>query len=596
MRYFPSLIIGGVIAGAFALVSDRAYAQDGKGGSREIELDGTTQPAAPPPTPSKQPKATQAQTSTASIVEADRLFEAHKWAEAAVLLHRISQSPGLPRERDLAQFHLAIALVHLKLHQAAYSIFASIADMPLHLKHRETLVWVERIATALPDAADVVETIGKYDEAAVSDLLSRPQDRDAAAHLFYLLGRYKYRNRQYEEAIRLLGKVPSTSAYYTKAQHIIGVTHVQLRQPVPAVRSFGRILHHIDDGPTSALDGDQSRMRDLAFLSSARTYYSAAVHVEPDGSTAVDDVKLGVAVKYWDRVDTGGELGLDALFEQSWAFTLLGDYTRALGNIHTLDAPFFPRSYYPEAELLKAGIYLATCHDADAETLVARFKQKYEPIRVELAKLVTRLDGEGSAFAADAAYAILKDVRDGRSTLPLPVKAVAEMALTDRELLRHVHYVQLIDDEQKRLARLSSSGALQNQASALVDELKDGLQLSRDLALHLTTQIARARTQERLTELQTHLETSTNILIEIAERRRGSSLHTLGIGVGMTRALRQGQTTTTATTTTTTKRVFKDTVEADDEHVLWPFTGEYWRDEVGLYRQTITSKCVAAAR
>ena len=28
-------------------------------------------------------------------------------------------------------------------------------------------------------------------------------------------------------------------------------------------------------------------------------------------------------------------------------------------------------------------------------------------------------------------------------------------------------------------------------------------------------------------------------------------------------------------------------VNPDEEHVLWPFDGEYWRDELGFYRQVV---------
>jgi hypothetical protein len=35
----------------------------------------------------------------------------------------------------------------------------------------------------------------------------------------------------------------------------------------------------------------------------------------------------------------------------------------------------------------------------------------------------------------------------------------------------------------------------------------------------------------------------------------------------------------------------KNVVTGDDEHVIWPFTGELWPDEVGTYRQSIRSKC-----
>ena len=35
----------------------------------------------------------------------------------------------------------------------------------------------------------------------------------------------------------------------------------------------------------------------------------------------------------------------------------------------------------------------------------------------------------------------------------------------------------------------------------------------------------------------------------------------------------------------------RNIVKPDEEHVIWPFDGEYWHDELGFYRQTITSKC-----
>lgn len=42
----------------------------------------------------------------------------------------------------------------------------------------------------------------------------------------------------------------------------------------------------------------------------------------------------------------------------------------------------------------------------------------------------------------------------------------------------------------------------------------------------------------------------------------------------------------------TAKRSRKGPLYAtDDEHVYWPFTGEYWRDELGYYLYTIKSEC-----
>ena len=37
-------------------------------------------------------------------------------------------------------------------------------------------------------------------------------------------------------------------------------------------------------------------------------------------------------------------------------------------------------------------------------------------------------------------------------------------------------------------------------------------------------------------------------------------------------------------------------VKVDDEHVIWPFTGEYWKDELGYYRFQVRNKCAAASK
>ena len=46
---------------------------------------------------------------------------------------------------------------------------------------------------------------------------------------------------------------------------------------------------------------------------------------------------------------------------------MAGDYPHALGNIHTIEAPYFPNSFYPEAEILKAVIYFANCQYDDGD-------------------------------------------------------------------------------------------------------------------------------------------------------------------------------------------------------------------------------------
>lgn len=537
--------------------------QPGAAGGADIELDEPAQPAQPKAADNGPPPTAGQMTEPAA--QAKRLFDSEKWIDASLALYRVYKGETQDDEgnKQLAQYHLAIALYRLKFYQAAYGIFSEIADKPNHLKFNETLLWLSKLATDLPEPADIVERVGKYNDAQIEKFNNQNQ-RDLYWQLNYLLGRYKYRNRQYEDALRLFGKVSRESKYYVRAQFFSGISNVQLRKSVPAVQSFQRIVGAIDEG-IEGVD-DDARMKDLAHLSMARTYYSASVRLDEQGSPTIDSTKLSAAVKYWNKVDVGSEYWLDSLFEESWAYFMAGDYAHALGNIHTLQAPYFPNSYYPEAEVLRAVIYFANCQYDDAEVIVAKLQTKYQPLYDELNKVLTRFKGDGQE---EAFYKFLKDVRDGKADLPPRIKTVVENALSDRQLLRHLQYVQLLDDEANRFKKAPGSF----RDSPLGNDTKDALQLARDIAVRNAGTLAKERYQRNLDELNEHLRDSAKILIDITSAKRNQ----------LDQAIAGSQVTA--------KESERNIVKADDEHVIWPFDGEYWRDELGFYRQTITSKC-----
>lgn len=568
---------------------DPTFAGEGNG-SRSIELDGQSQvvkPAAPPPT-----AAPSAAAARSELARAMQLVEERRWVDAAPGLHRAWKATALsPGERDLASYELAVSLYQAKLHQSAFRIFGEIADQPMHGKHEEALVWLGRLSMHLPEPADVIERVGKYEEAAIDAARQRALRATTSStesplfysELDYLLGRYKYRNRDFEGAARVMTKIDVRSPRYVKAQFFSGLASVQLRKPVPAVLAFQRVIRVLDarasahtvtasdEGAESTMDDD--RLRDLAYLSMARTYYTAAI--VDGGSTGIitDQARLGLAIKYWNKVDAGGPFWLDALFEESWARFWLGDYERVLGNIHTLDAPYFPRSYFPEAGILKSLVYYLNCHYTDAETLTFRFQQTWQPYRDDLLKLRERFRDEDPASVG---VELLKSIRDGRDEpgprdgkpgvrLPYRLRRLAEMTLTDRDLSRHLQYIQMLDDEHRKIERMPPSF----RDSALGEELKEGILLAHDLALQNANELARERIQRKLSELDDHLLSSRRLLLDIASaRKRRPEVGATATDDGHIRALDDG-----------------------DEHVLWPFTGEYWRDELGQYKQVITSKC-----
>lgn len=505
---------------------------------------------------------------TEEAAQGKRLFDAERWSEAALVLKRVVDGETGDDEgnKQIAQYHLAICLYRLQFYQASYGIFSAIADKANHQKFNETLLWLAKLATQLPEPADIIERVGKYKNEAIARF-NNPQQRDLYWQLNYLLGRYKYRNRNYEEAISLFEKVDKKSKYYVQSQFFTGISYVQLRKSVPAVKSFQKIVTSLDEGVEGV--EDEHRMRDLAYLSMARTYYSASVRLDDNNVPTIDANKLSAAVKYWNRVDVASEYWLDALFEESWAYFMAGDYPHALGNIHTIDSPYFPNSFYPEADILRAVISFTICQYDDATTIVARMKKKYEPIKKELEATLNRFKGEG---AETKFFEFLKQVRAGKANLSPVIRPVVENALSDRQLLRNLEYVRVLDEEDARFKKAPASF----KNSPIGNDVTDALQLARDLAIRNAGTLARDRYQRNLDELNEHLRDASKILIDITAAERTK----------LDRQVVSGQMTKEESMTF-------GVVKPDDEHVLWPFDGEYWRDELGFYRQVVVSKCGA---
>ena len=558
-------LFGGLTSSSLALAQDDVVDLDAEGGGEQksggavdIDLDEEA--------PSQQGPV-QAGTMTPEFIAAKKLFDKEKWSEAALQLYGVvsgatSDDAG---NQQLAQYYLAISLYRLKFYQASYAIFSVIADNQYHLKFRETLLWLAKLATQLPEPADIVERVGKYSDAQIARF-----DNKAQSGLFwqlnYMMGRYKYRNRQYAEAIRLFQRVDRRSEYYVKAQFFTGVSYVQLRKSVPAVKSFQRIEKALEEGVEGV--EDEARMRDLAYLSMARTYYSASIRLDPEtNAPRVDDKHLSAAVKYWNQIDVASEYWLDALFEESWAYFMAGDYPRALGNIHTIQSPYFPHSFYPEADVLKAVIYFANCNYDYAVITVARFNQRFIPIKQKLTQILKRYKGTDQE---EPFFKFLIKVREGKASLDDDIQPIVEGALSDRQLLRNIEYVRLLNEEMKRF-RKAPSGF---RVSGLGSQIKDSLKLARDMAVRQAGELALSRYQRNVDELNEHLRNGEKILIDITAAQRNL----------LDQELKEGQVSKADS------KIY-GVVNPDEEHVLWPFDGEYWRDELGFYRQVVMSAC-----
>src|SRR5262249_40113847 len=153
-----------------------------------------------------------------------------------------------------------------------------------------------------------------------------------------------------------------------------------------------------------------------------------------------------------------------------------------------------PNSFYPEAQVLKAVIYFSNCNYEGATIVVARFNKKFVPIRDGLEGVLKRFKGENQE---EPFFKFLKEVREGKASLDPTIKPIVENALSDRQLLRNIEYVRLLDDEMERY-RKSPAGF---RGSAVGQRVEDSLKIARELAVRQAGELAMLRYQRNLDEL-----------------------------------------------------------------------------------------------
>jgi TolA-binding protein len=530
--------------------ADSARAQD-----MSFDMKETGQPAAAAPAEGPPSEA---------LANALRLYQENKYPEAAVQFQRIVEGEAKDSEgnKQKAQFFLGKSLFHMKYYQSALAVFDEISQVGKgHLYFDQTLQWLAQLASQLPEPAGIIEKVGRYDLSQI-EAANTGEAKQFYAQLLYLLGRSKYAQGEFEQAIALFEQVPQNSKWYVQAEMFAGISHVRQRQGRPAIQAFRKILDAAEKGDLKTEDGD--RIEDLAWLSLARMYYTAANKVDDEtGEREVDGKLLGAAVDSWSRIDTGSEYWLDALFEGSFAFFLADEYARAMGNIHTIFSPYFENSYYPEALVLKAVIFFYNCQMENASAMVAKFHERYDPVKVQLDKKLAEFK-DNQAF-----YEFLTQVQAKKANLDPAIRGIVASALSDRTVLRHLAYVKQLDEEDERLKGAPEAF----KGSSVGARIMQDTALAKSFAVEQTGNLARGR-YERLTgELQDFMNQIDAVDLEVATFERGQ----------LSQEMQAQQVTA--------ERAAGGRVEVDEEHQVWPFDGEYWRDELGFYRQQVTSQC-----
>ena len=460
--------------------------------------------------------------------------------------------PGFPEVKE-ARFALGVSLYELGLHQSALLHFEPVVDEGIeHPKYRKALPYLLFISRATDAEASVSSKIASY-----APEVYPPDFRD---ELHFVVGQHFYGEGSYQDALARFQQVTDGQGeFFVRARYLEGVIHVQ--------------ESHLDTDPEHA---DQGRLKQAADAFKAVLRYQRDRGGDPtvDKVAAMANLALGrlffstrqyqVAVRLYDRVSETDRDWLDALFEVSWVYFQLKQYPRALGNLHTLTSPFFADQYFPESRVLQALILFYNCRYDEADEVIRGFVKEYYPLMKELAAQMTQFE-DPNAFYRWLARLSKQDASEFSARFTLIFNA----ALADRKLRRKFYFVANVNRELSRLDALAKD---EPAAEPFLQSLNAELAGYRSLVVGEAGSLAQARLMRVLKELKRHLAGALKIKGEILKARRGVQAP----------SIRAEQAAAAAA---------RSEIVVDAEHVEWPFTGEYWRDELGSYIYDISSRC-----
>ncbi len=490
----------------------------------------------------------------ALLSEGVRLMEDDRLLEAAPRFHDIVNNGefewGVVQD---ASYFLGVVLQELGLHQSALVQFESVVDTgPDHPKYRKSLPWLLFIARNSPGDNNVLARIASYPPE-----LYPP---DFAHELHFLVGQFHYSEGSYDDALARFHQVgEDNDEFFVRARYLEGVIHVQESQLATdpenvdttrlkrAADAFKDILRFQRDAGSGAT---VDRVAGMANLALGRLSFSTR--------------QYQVSVRYYDQVDEADADWLQSLFELSWVYFQLKNYPRALGNLHTLNSPYFADQYFPESRVLQALILFYNCRYDEANAIIKAFVQDYYPLMTELRDQINQFADPNAFYGWLARLS-----RSEQTEFSARYKRIFNAALADRKLRRKFFFVKTLNQEIERLGALAGTTQI---AAPLLDGLKGELTAYRSLVIGEAGSLAQARLLRLLKELKQHLAGALKIKGETLKAQRGA----------LAESVQLEQAAAAAAQTE---------IVVDAEHFEWPFTGEYWRDELGSYMYDISSEC-----
>ncbi|HIA02394.1 MAG TPA: hypothetical protein EYN66_10860 [Myxococcales bacterium] len=475
-----------------------------------------------------------------TIALAEQLLGANQFHEGLLQLVDVVETGDDSEEyyRD-AEFLIGVGLFHLGLYQSSYSYFEKVLDAePRHARYGEVLPWLVALHQKIPGESATLERMAEYEESAYPAELKD--------EIYFYVGQFYYYQSRLRDSLKALRKVTTgREQYYLRARYLEGVVQVRNNNAKAASAAFKSILRYEKESGTNSNVAD--KIYRMSLLSLARIFYTIG--------------QYETAIRYYDQIPEYSPDWLESLLEVSWSYFQIDNFGRALGNLHTLNSPYFEEEYYPEALVLEAVILHSNCHYSSALDSIHRFIKSYHPLYKELDQQL-KVPRDPNQF-----YGWLARMSRSGADLSKRLKRIFNTTLTDRKLNRLFRFILHLNQEIEALKRLSQNAPMTAFSASLIGEIS----AFRALVIGDAGSLARSRLVSVHKELRRQLSDALKVKFETLNSRKRA----LKKGLSMTgEATRDG-----------------NPYDLDSEHQYWPFDGEYWKDELDSYTVELDNRC-----
>lgn len=519
------------------------------------------------------------------------------------LFHRLSKSKGWEAE---ANYYLARCSKRLKFMSDYYEHVRRVLETQDVFYSRKLLAEV---------GSDIPYEAGDGFGNALLKVLSNQQimkglSPEVMADIAYVLADFGVTSGRYKTALTWAARVPETHPKYHKARFLLALAEYQVGSKENAAKIQDEIVND------KKIDKSKLEFQALVALNAARMHFQ--------------ERNFKLAHENFRKVYKDHPLWLQSLTEFGWSQLMDGDYEGAIGNMHSIQSPFFSAVYKPESYVIRTIGYLNLCQYGDAYRTLTRLEHDYRPYLEKMETYLKKNNGKNKYY--ETVKSFFKATKETKEIDGLPMPVVREMArhrdftnlqkALNRLIDERPHY-NIVNGDVER--RLKSAQADVNATRKRIDSLRRNIALAtknkslapiQDMKRQLEEEFLRLNDQffavdlyreakdgieqyrveviggadKRIAAMRDRIEQvlSNRLLrmkVELARMLDNNELLRYEAFAGSGENIRFQVAGGEAA-----KRV-PASVVPKSKALQWDFDGEYWEDEIGHFRSSLKNKC-----